>query len=296
MTRESRAAAGAGDLRWGAERRLAFLDDRLFWLGQVNRGDLVDRFAISMSQASLDIAQYLTLNPKGVDYDKSAKRYVARPAFRPVMAEADAGRYLGELRLLDAGLVAAGDTLAGEAPPFAATPLPERRIDPFVLRTLVRGIRGRLLVDTMYQSMSRPRPARRIIEPHALAFDGFRWHARAFDQETREFRDFVLGRISKASAGPVGSHDGAGDYDWQTMVDLVIAPHPSLNESQARAIALDYGITRGSTKLSVRRALLFYALKRLGLDEDHTNRPANVQQIVLLNRAEIAPLRQSQAT
>jgi predicted DNA-binding transcriptional regulator YafY len=144
--------------------------------------------------------------------------------------------------------------------------------------------------------MSRPRPVRRVIEPHAVAFDGFRWHARAFDLETEEFRDFVLGRISKARVGAAASNNGAGDHDWQMMVDLVIAPHPALSESQARAIALDYGIVKGSTRLSVRRALLFYALKRLGLDEDHSTRPPNVQQIVLLNRAEVAPHLRNPAT
>jgi hypothetical protein len=32
---------------------------------------------MSMSQASADIARYLALGPPGLDYDKSAKRYVA---------------------------------------------------------------------------------------------------------------------------------------------------------------------------------------------------------------------------
>jgi hypothetical protein len=37
----------------------------------------------------------------------------------------------------------------------------------------------------------------------------------------------------------------------------------------------------------VRRALLFYALRRLGLDIPETARPPEAQHIVLLNRAEI---------
>jgi predicted DNA-binding transcriptional regulator YafY len=39
------------------------------------------------------------------------------------------------------------------------------------------------------------------IEPHALAHDGFRWHVRAFDRETKTFRNFVLGRLSDAHPG-----------------------------------------------------------------------------------------------
>jgi hypothetical protein len=64
------------------EQRLAFIEERLFWLGEVNRTDLVRRFGVSMSQASGDIARYLALAPAGVGYDKSAKRYVAAGAFR----------------------------------------------------------------------------------------------------------------------------------------------------------------------------------------------------------------------
>jgi hypothetical protein len=41
----------------------------------------------------------------------------------------------------------------------------------------------------------------------------------------------------------------------------------------------------------VRRALLFYALRRLGLDVAADVRPANEQHIVLVNRAEVEAAR-----
>ena len=69
------------------------------------------RFGVSMSQASGDIGRYLALDPAGVRYDKSVKRYVAGEEFRPVLGPADAKRFLGELRLVDLGILAAEDTL-----------------------------------------------------------------------------------------------------------------------------------------------------------------------------------------
>ena len=36
-------------LRWGVERRLEFIDFRLFWDGRINRGDLTEQFGISDS-------------------------------------------------------------------------------------------------------------------------------------------------------------------------------------------------------------------------------------------------------
>ena len=43
----------------------------------------------------------------------------------------------------------------------------------------------------------------------------------------------------------------------------------------------------GKAKIPVRKALLYYALKRLGLDTDPTARRPADQQIVLLNRGKV---------
>ncbi|MGE3874548.1 MAG: WYL domain-containing protein [Parvibaculaceae bacterium] len=283
----SPAEARAGGLRWSVERRLAFIEERLYWLGHVNRTDLVRRFGVSMSQASGDIARYLALEPQGVSYDKRGKRYAADDAFLPMLAKPDARRFLGEMRLVDQGILTVEDTLLGELPPFDATPVPERAIDPAVLRVVLNAIREKCSVDALYQSMTRPAPSRRVIEPHALAHDGFRWHARAFDRKTHAFRDFVLGRISKPKLADPALSQAHQDEDWENFVPLLIAPHPKLTPAQAQAIAIDYRIKGRSLTLKVRRALLFYALKRLGLDVREDARPPHEQHITLLNRADI---------
>ena len=41
---------------------------------------------------------------------------------------------------------------------------------------------------------------------------------------------------------------------------------------------------RGKARISVRKALLYYALRRLGLDTDPAARRPQDQQIILLNR------------
>lgn len=273
--------------RWSVERRLAFIEDRLFWLGEINRTDLVRRFGVSLGQASADIARYLESGPPDVHYDKNAKRYVAGAKFEPTMGPADASRFLGELRLLDAGLLAANDALFDVAPPFDVAPVPERRVDPFVLRTVLGAIRRLSSVDLLYQSMTRVEPMQRTIEPHALAYDGFRWHTRAFDPENGRFGDFVLGRISNARINSPARSRSKDDLDWHTFVDLKIAPHPALTRSQAKAIGVDYGIRGKSAVVRIRRALLFYALRRLGLDVSPEARRPQEQHIVLLNRADV---------
>ena len=155
-TRRTEESSAAAPLRWSVERRLAFVEERLFWLGEVNRTDLVRRFGVSMSQASGDIGRYLALMPKGVAYDKSAKRYVADESFRPVIAPADARRFLGELRLADLGVLAAEDTLTRRAAAVRGDAGAGARDRSVVLRALLRAIRERARSTALYQSMSRP--------------------------------------------------------------------------------------------------------------------------------------------
>ncbi|MBC8270346.1 MAG: WYL domain-containing protein, partial [Rhodospirillaceae bacterium] len=59
------------DLRWVVERRLEFIEFRLFWEGHVNRSDLIDAFGISVNQASTDLNRYLGLAAENMVYDKS---------------------------------------------------------------------------------------------------------------------------------------------------------------------------------------------------------------------------------
>jgi hypothetical protein len=77
------------------------------------------------------------------------------------------------------------------------------------------------------------------------------------------------------------------DHDWHSEVTLEVGPHPGLSETQARVIALDYGMRGGKAKIKVRRALLYYTLRRLGLDTDPAARRPQDQQIVLLNATEL---------
>ena len=65
------------DLRWGMERRLEFIEFRLFWKGHVNRSDLISTFKVSIAQAKTDLNRYLALasgNMAQRKWGKSAKQ------------------------------------------------------------------------------------------------------------------------------------------------------------------------------------------------------------------------------
>ena len=145
-----------------------------------------------------------------------------------------------------------------------------------------------------YQSLSNPDPYWRWIAPHAIAFDGFCWHTRAFCLTDEGFKNFLLSRITKVRGSRDSKVSADIDGEWNSEITLEVGPHPELSESQAKVIALDYGMRGGKAKIKVRRALLYYALRRLRLDTDPAARKAQDQQIVLLDSEKSAPVKEEQ--
>jgi len=274
-------------LNLGAERRNAFIEFRVFWHGRINRADLMEKFGISLQQASLDLSGYADRLKRNLVYDKSQRAYVRGQNFKPRYITPSAEDYLAQLRAVDQGLVSREQSWISVFPGYGATPTPARGVAPETLRDVLAAIHKPAALQLTYQSMSRPEPSARWIEPHALAFDGFRWHARAFCQSDQVFKDFLLSRVVEiGKQGPV-TVDPQVDAAWYSEVVLEIGPHPDLSPTQRRAIEMDYGMEEGMAQIPVRRALLFYTLKRLGLDTDPAARRPQDQQIVLLNREAI---------
>ncbi|NRQ11631.1 WYL domain-containing protein [Aliiroseovarius sp. xm-v-208] len=272
------------ELRWGVAQRLEFIEFRLFWEGHVNRSDLMEQFGLSVNQASADLNRYIGMAPDNMVYDKSARTYVRGPDYTAQFLKPDASRYLAQLRSLADGIMDNDDTWIAELPSYDSAPTPTRGVNPVTLRSVVGAIRRSEAIEVKYQSLSRPEPSWRWIAPHAIGFDGFRWHTRAFCKTDEVFKDFLLSRILQTRGVEASEVTDEADADWQEHITLEIAPHPELSESQKKVIALDYGMRGGKANIKVRRALLYYALKRLGLDTDLTARQPQDQQIVLLNR------------
>lgn len=278
---------GREELRWGIERRLEFIDFRLFWEGRINRSDLTDRFGISTPQASADIARYQELAPANIAYDPSLKRYLATPEFRSVFDAEDSDRYLAQLRSLASGTIRPEEAWLDEPPEFRVVPAPGRSVDTRTLKAVLSAIRERQALRIRYQSMSKPEPQWRWITPHALGFDGFRWHARAFCHNDEIFKDFVFARILEVGESKPHEIEPTADRAWGESVRVVIAPHPRLSPGQRKAIELDYGMQDGEREIEVPKAFLYYFLKRLGLDGEPARKRPQDQHIVLVNRKEV---------
>ena len=268
-------------LRWSVEQRVAFAARRLYWDGTINRDDLMRRFGVSANQATADLARLKETYPNGFAYDTVARRYRAHAAFLP--HEADPTTLLRELRLIAEGHLDPQDSLLASVPPLAIAELPERSVDAAVLRHVLAAIRHRHAIGARYVSFQRPGERQRVLSPHALVFDGFRWHVRAHDAGDDTFKDFVIARLSRVTEAGTWHRHPAEDAAWNRMVTLEIAPHPGLDPHQRRVIARDYGMdAKQRLLLKVREAVLFYVRRRFGLTDGHEKRPAQEQHIVLL--------------
>ncbi|MGO7758374.1 WYL domain-containing protein [Rhizobium ruizarguesonis] len=277
---------GATALKWGVERRLEFIEFRLFWEGGVNRSDIIDMFDVSVPQASKDLTLYQERAPQNAIYDKSAKRYVAGPQFSPIFLKPDPDGYLSRLRSLAEGLTEPGESWIASSPETDIALSPRRQVDIAVLQAVLGAVRKGRSLEVRYQSMSRERadPVWRRMTPHAFGYDGFRWHVRAYCHIDHKFKDFLLPRILgvRDPGDPGASPDQ--DRQWNETFDVEIGPHPDLTPSQKVVVAKDFGMKNDRAILTVRYAMLFYVLKRLGLLGDATKQSSRTQHIVTLNR------------
>ncbi len=280
-----------GKMRWSVEQRLEFIEFRLLWDGQLNRSDLTEKFDISVPQASMDLARYQALAPHNIRYDGRLKTYVAASSFKPIVSNPTARQYLSQLRSIADQVLAANETWIGWIPPFEVVPLVRRQLAVGILRSATEAIRKSLSVRVNYQSFSQPRPMWRWLTPHALGFDGFRWHVRAWGHEHRDFRDFLLARFLAVGESRTDGVDSSADREWHTKVTLRIGPHPRMKEGQRRAIERDFGMTNGVVNVISRVCLSYYVERQLGLDLEPAQVPPERQQVVLLNRAEVEKLR-----
>ena len=275
-------------MRWGVEKRLEFIEFRLYWEGVINRSDIVEQFGVSVPQASKDLSLYECRAPGSLHYDTSAKRYEASRSFKPVLREPGASTYLGHLRAA-AGLDdTRPDCWLAAQPQFDTMPIPQRRVDAAVLRHVLEAMRKGRSLELHYQSMNVNRTSAewRRVTPHALGNDGLRWHARAFCHLDRKFKDFILSRcLGSRSLGEPGAEP---KYDrlWHERFKVALAPNPALSLSQQRVVARDYQMSEGRAHVPVRRALLYYFQKRLRLDvAEKLDNPGEVP-IVVENRTE----------
>lgn len=273
------------NLRWELRQRLILLEAKLIWADAMTTQDLRNVFGISRSQATKDIGLYQELAPRNLRYDLQGRCYRATGQFRPVFLHGTSKEFLAALRMLDDKADIPIVSLAAQTTAVAVIDVPEREFDVTTLQRINTAIRDHKRIQVSYQSMRNPQPRDLILSPHALVHTGFRWHVRAHSDAHGGFIDVLLSRMRGApEVLDVPGVPQDEDYEWRNVVAVRIGAHPGLSGFQKEVIEADYGMQHGVLERSMRRALVPYYLYLMNVGAGDTERPAEKQQIVLLDK------------
>lgn len=280
------------EIKWATRQRLQYIELMAYYTGVVTRSDVAKAFAISDAAATKDLKFYSDIAPDNLIYKHAVFGFIPSSDFKEVFADLSPATVLP---MIESNLTVAGgpnpdDSVFGI--PVESMILPSRMPEKSVLAQINRAIHNKKKLKVSYHSLSSDsNKNKRIIEPHALVNTGFRWHVRAYNEDTFDFRDFVLSRFESAECLDTEAESSAQyDDDWTEVISLQLTPHPKLEKKKQESLLVDYGSDDDVITIKVRRALIGYLLQQLSVDTtaDHALNP-NKYQLIVLNRDEIEP-------
>jgi len=249
------------------QERLFHIEFRLQFLGCVNRTDLVSRFGIKEAAASRDLSAYKQHAPNNLEYDAKEKKYFPGKSFKPIFEHET-------FQALSAIQYGFGDDFVGVPTSLITAETPTRLNYPNLdtLSKITKAIYQKKILRAEYHSLSSGN-TKREIAPFALVNNGLRWHVRAFDRQSAQFRDFVINRFASLALTEQdieASESRDSDNQWNRIVEMHIVPHPSLKHP--KTIEIEYAMIDRMLKIDVRAAVAGYVLRHWNVDcsENHS--------------------------
>ena len=237
--------------------RLLHLENVAYWRGRLSRSDLTDTYDISGVQASNDIQNYLSLNPNALLYDLRKKRFLWNPKSKPVLQRPD---FDEAVRTLLEG--------SGEAASIGGTchrlNYPVRDAAEAVKRALMAAVMNQGALVIKYASVSSEAIAKRKIAPHAFGHDGFRWHARAWCFENKDYRDFVLSRVIAVLTAEPLTDALPTDEEWNGTTTVTACLNPALPGDVKKSLRADFSLDANDRlHWQTKTSMAFYAKRYL---------------------------------
>lgn len=261
-----------------AEQRYRYVLLKTYWEGEINRAELSEKFGISQPQSTKDLTYVKKQYPLAIQYDTTLKAYVPGRSISKYVSQYSFDEYSESSATLD-------HAYAIEPPP--------KKIDPRIYRAIHRALKRGAGLDILYRSLTNPLPEnKRTIFPHSVVRSGFRWHLRAYELQSKSFKDFNLSRIMKV-LGRSEKNTKAGlkenDKAWNEKVTLMLTPNFAFDEEQRKVIAADYtGQDEPLIILKVRQSDLLYTLHLYEV-RDFSDKPPKSQLLQIGNPDSVLP-------
>jgi len=252
------------------------------WEGKVNTTVLIKHIHMSRQQIQKYLKSYQQCHPDNLFYDKSLKGFTPNKGFTAQYISGDVNQYLDWVTNQSAVLSKAQQLS------YTVLSIPKRQVSPLVMRGLVAAIKHKKRLDVEYSSLTSPQNQGRIIQPHVFVKTGLRWHLRAYCEDKKQFRDFVLSRFrGRPELLNAATHPGEHDHAWHTTVPLIFQADHRLSSAQKALIEQDYQMQNGQLLVNTRAALAQYLLKELQVNTKFHDEKAEAQQLVLVNKDDI---------
>ena len=258
-----------------------------FWEGRLTTNHLQHAFGFTRQSASKTINDYIKIAPDNLIYEASNRGYRASEVFSPQFSQGNSDEYLDLIGSQTAPNSMFG-TLALKPANCAVLHPPLRNLDPAVVRPIVQACQDNLRLEVNYVSLANPSKDQRVIVPHTLVHTGVRWHARAYCEKNKSFRDFVLSRFvgtpEVVTASEITSEQ---DTDWNTWIDVIIRPDSRMKKEQRQVVEREYGMAEGVLKVTIRGPLVQYYLDLIQIDTKVLKLNPSSQQIIVENFDEL---------
>jgi hypothetical protein len=256
------------EMKRSIRRRFEFIEFQLSWAGRIQRKQLQNQFSISSQQATVDLGEYQDSFPENLRYDPRQKAYVPGRNYQPQLTSGEVDEYLMHLERLLSSHRDADEIWPATIPNADMVSASSRAIKPSGFRMVLNAIESSRPLQVRYVSLSSPDRGVRLILPTAIASDGHRWHARAYDFLSERYSDFVLSRLDPRGFDEAATFEPPKDHAWEEFVGVKLKADASLSEPKREQLASEYKMRKGVAAIKVRRAMLYYYLRFYGFNPD----------------------------
>ncbi|MDU8923640.1 WYL domain-containing protein [Pasteurellaceae bacterium LIM206] len=244
--------------------RLAFIDIRLNYLGEISRNDIMAEFKIAQAAASKDLNEYRKLQGDRVKKDFQSKKTVIEPTlFQPLFKI----KVYDALDMLVNGFNRNRLWKSKMALPIECVEIIENdELAESQVVGITRALHNKKAVLCEYQSSHSGDNAERLLFPNILFVNKEEWYFRAYqrnpDQSKSGFKNFKFSRVLVSQYKPneqsMPTEQLENDDDWQTKIPVQIQVNDKLDSNIQDAIRKEFQLESDTHTLFTRAALFAF--------------------------------------
>ncbi|MFC0859298.1 WYL domain-containing protein [Pasteurella multocida] len=240
--------------------RLAFIDIRLSYLGEISRSDIMEEFRIAQAAASKDLSEYRALQEGKVDIDPQSKRTIIKlENFQPLFEISGQNA----LSILANGF---NRNYLIKAPSVIPVEYIEASIEELSgskIMAITRAIHKNKGVSCRYGSSHSDNHDTRTLIPTTLFVNKNEWYFRAFEYNenvnTSCFKNFKFSRVESSELLDLNiKYKIPPDIDWNTLIPVQIEVNNTLSDYIKDSIRKEFQLKSDTHTLFIKVALFPY--------------------------------------